>query len=283
MLGVDQGAALKQPADTQPRPADRVPRRARRAPAYYGQKVATDTAGGRRQDSSRTTVCGYGPSSTSPPTARAGLLKRGIDGRGVTVAITDAYASPTIVADAAKYNQPHHLPAVQAAASSARSPRRRTATRLVDECGAQRLVRRGDPGRRGRARDGARARRSSTSARPTATPAWTRRGPTTIDNHVADIITNSWGNATDDIALLGADYVQFYQQFSLEAALTGITVNFSSGDAGDETAGGTDPAAKTVDFPADLPYVTGVGGTSVGIDKHGQRISSTAGRPRTRR
>ena len=27
----------------------------------------------------------------------------------------------------------------------------------------------------------------------------------TIDNHVADIITNSWGNGTDDVNLLGAD------------------------------------------------------------------------------
>ena len=54
----------------------------------------------------------------------------------------------------------------------------------------------------------------------------------------------------------------------MEAALTGITVNFSSGDSGDHTAGGTNLAAKTVEFPADLPYVTGVGGTSVLIGLH---------------
>jgi subtilase family serine protease len=92
----------------------------------------------------------------------------------------------------------------------------------------------------------------------------------TIDSHVADVITNSWGNDTDDITLLGTDVVQFYQQFSTEAALTGITVNFSSGDAGDQTAGGTDLPSKTVDFPADLPYVTGVGGSSVFIGSHRQ-------------
>jgi subtilase family serine protease len=92
----------------------------------------------------------------------------------------------------------------------------------------------------------------------------------TIDNHVADVITNSWGNDTDDITLLGSDVVEFYEQFSTEAALTGITVNFSSGDAGDQTSGGTDLASKTVDFPADLPLVTGVGGSSVFIGSHGQ-------------
>jgi subtilase family serine protease len=91
-----------------------------------------------------------------------------------------------------------------------------------------------------------------------------------IDNHIADVITNSWTDGTDDITLLGSAYVAFYQQFSLEAALTGITVNFSSGDSGDHTSGGTDLAAKTVEFPADLPYVTGVGGTSVLIGSRGQ-------------
>jgi subtilase family serine protease len=92
----------------------------------------------------------------------------------------------------------------------------------------------------------------------------------TIDNHVANVITNSWNDGTDDISLLGSDYVKFYQQFSMEAAMTGITVNFSSGDDGDDTAGGTDITAKTVEFPADLPYVTGVGGTSVEIGSRGQ-------------
>ena len=58
------------------------------------------------------------------------------------------------------------------------------------------------------------------------------------------MITNSWTDGTDDITLLGTDYVEFYEQFSTEAALTGITVNFSSGDAGDHTAGGTDLAVQ---------------------------------------
>ena len=84
------------------------------------------------------------------------------------------------------------------------------------------------------------------------------------------MITNSWTDGTDDINLLGNAYVQFYEQFSLEAAMTGITVNFSSGDYGDHTAGGTDLPSKTVEFPADLPYVTGVGGSSVLIGSHRQ-------------
>jgi subtilase family serine protease len=89
---------------------------------------------------------------------------------------------------------------------------------------------------------------------------------------VADVITNSWTSDTDDVTLLGEAEVTFYEQFSTEAAITGITVNFSSGDDGDHTAGGTDLASKTVEFPADLPYVTGVGGTSVLIGRHDQWV-----------
>src|SRR5262249_22573683 len=85
-----------------------------------------------------------------------------------------------------------------------------------------------------------------------------------------NVITNSWTDGIDDINLLGSSYVAFYQQFSLEAALTGITVNFSSGDSGDHTAGGTDVPSKTVEFPADLPFVTGVGGTSLLTGSRGQ-------------
>ena len=71
--------------------------------------------------------------------------------------------------------------------------------------------------------------------------------------------------------MLGQASVDFYVQFSLEAALTGITVNFPSGDAGDHTVGGTDLASKTVDFPADVPYVAGVGGSSILINSRGKR------------
>ena len=92
----------------------------------------------------------------------------------------------------------------------------------------------------------------------------------TIDNHVADVITNSWTDGTDDITLLGTDYVEFYEQFSTEAALTGITVNFSCGDGATTPPAAPTWPSKTVEFPADLPYVTGVGGTSVFIGSHRQ-------------
>lgn len=43
---------------------------------------------------------------------------------------------------------------------------------------------------------------------------------------------------------------------------------FSSGDDGDQTAGGTDPASRTVDGGANSPYVTAVGGTTLAVRRH---------------
>jgi subtilase family serine protease len=184
--------------------------------------------------------------------------------------VTDAFASPTIAQDISTYSRKHGLPAFAPGQFRQITPPA-DGYDLIDECGGAgwygeetldiEAVHSMAPGANIVYVGGA-------DCSTGLDEAWA----STIDNHTADIVTNSWGTTTDDVELLGADYVAYYQQFSLEAALTGITVNFSSGDAGDQTAGGTDPSAKTVDFPADLPYVTGVGGTSVGIDKYGARV-----------
>jgi subtilase family serine protease len=269
VLGVDQGAQLHQPADVEPGPPAGARFGVQPCSAYYGQKIATDqpAAYGAQQPY---TVCGYGPQQYQSAYGESDLLRAGINGRGVTVAITDAYAAPTIAQDAQKYNQVHNQPQFAPGQFSQIVPGP-NGFDLISECGAQgwygeetldvEAVHAMAPGAKivyvGAADcDGA------------LDTAWAE----TIDNHVADVITNSWTDGTDDISLLGTDYVQFYQQFSLEAALTGITVNFSSGDAGDNTNGGANPQNRTVEFPADLPYVTGVGGTSIGIGRNGQRL-----------
>ena len=267
VLGIDQGSQMHQPADMEPGPPAGARFGVQPCSDYYGQKIATDqpAAYGKQQPY---TVCGYGPQQYQSAYGESDLLHAGIDGRGVTVAITDAFAAPTIAQDAQKYNEVHHQPAFKPGQFSQIIPGPNDFD-LVDECGASgwygeetldvEAVHAMAPG----------AKIVYVGATDCSTgldTAWAE----TIDNHVADIVTNSWGNNTDDVNLLGADYVQFYQQFSLEAALTGITVNFSSGDAGDETGGGANPQDKTVDFPADLPYVTGVGGTSIGVGSHGQ-------------
>jgi subtilase family serine protease len=269
VVGIDQGSLLKEPADTLPPPSDGF-RAATPCSSYYGEKTATTLPKGPDGKKEPYVVCGYTPKQYQKAYGATDQIRKGLDGKGVTVAVTDAYASPTIVQDLKTYNKKYGLPAFNRGQFSQITPPA-DGYGYTQECDASgwygeetldiEAVHSMAPGARIVYVGG-------TDCVTGLDEAWAE----TIDNHVADIITNSWGNGTDDIDLLGADVVAFYEQFSLEAALTGITVDFSSGDAGDETAGGTDLPSKTVDFPSDLPYVTSVGGTSVGIDKHGERV-----------
>jgi subtilase family serine protease len=269
VVGIDQGSALKQIADTEPGPPGGARFGVQPCSAYYAEKIATDkpAAYGKHQPY---TPCGYVPQQLQAAYGETGLLSQGINGNGVTVAITDAYAAPTIAQDAQLYNQTHKQPTFIPGQFTQVTPGPNDFDN-ADLCGAQgwygeetldvEAVHAMAPG----------ARIVYVGASDCLSGldfAWAG----TIDSHLANVITNSWTDGTDDINLLGTDYVQFYQQFSLEAALTGITVNFSSGDSGDHTAGGTNLAAKTVEFPADLPYVTGVGGTSLFVGSHGQWV-----------
>jgi subtilase family serine protease len=268
VLGLDQGQALKKPADTLPGP-DAGFRPGTPSSAYYGEKIATaqPAANGKKQPY---VVRGYEPKQYQSAYGVSDLIKHGVDGRGVTVAVTDAFASPTIEKDLRIYNGRHGLPAFGRNQFRQITPGP-DGYDMIEDCGGAgwygeetldiEAVHSMAPGARIVYVGGA-------DCNTGLDEAWA----STIDNHVADIVTNSWGTGTDKVEDLGQEAIDFYLQFSLEAALTGITVDFSSGDAGDETQGGVHPELKTVDFPADLPFVTGVGGTSVGIDKNGKRV-----------
>ena len=258
------------PADTEPGPPPGARFGVQPCSGYYGQKTATDQPPAYGQ-SEPYVICGYGPQQYQAAYGESGLLAAGVNGKGVTVAITDAYAAPTIYQDAQQYSAVHQQPQFTPGQFSQIIPGPNDFD-LVNECGAQgwygeetldvEAVHAMAPGANIVYVGGA-------DCSSGLDDAWAA----TIDNHVANIITNSWTDGTDDINLLGQDYVNFYTQFSLEAALTGITVNFSSGDSGDHTAGSTNLAAKTVEFPADVPYVTGVGGSSILIGRNGDRIA----------
>src|SRR6201996_5795759 len=241
VVGIDQGSELKQPADTLPGPPPGARYGVQPCSAYYGQKIATDkpSAYGKKQPY---TVCGYGPQQYQSAYGESALLKAGVTGKGVTVAITDAYASPTMLADAQKYNQVHNQPLFAPGQFTQITP---AANGYDDEtaCGPQgwygeetldvEAVHAMAPGAKI-------VYVGAADCESGLDDAWA----SAIDNHVANVITNSWTDGTDDLTLLGSSYVQFYEQYSMEAALTGITVNFSSGDAGDNTVGGDDLAAK---------------------------------------
>jgi subtilase family serine protease len=79
-------------------------------------------------------------------------------------------------------------------------------------------------------------------------------------NNLGNVISNSYGLPE---ALFGAFTVQGFEQVLQTAAAAGITVNFSSGDGGDEGTGS--PSGGGVLYPASSAYATSIGGTSIGI------------------
>jgi subtilase family serine protease len=82
-----------------------------------------------------------------------------------------------------------------------------------------------------------------------------------VDHHLADIVSNSWGEVE---AAQTSDLAAAYDQVFQLGAVEGIGFYFSSGDNGDEVAGS---GTKQVDSPANSAWVTAVGGTSLAVGK----------------
>ena len=90
-----------------------------------------------------------------------------------------------------------------------------------------------------------------------------------VDRRLARIVTNSYGFPTE---LLPRGYVKPVEDTLIQAAIEGIGVYFSSGDDGDNTI---DLGFATASWPAVSPWVTAVGGTALGIDANNDRAVET--------
>jgi len=199
--------------------------------------------------------CGYTPQQVQ---AAYGLNRVKPDGTGVHIAIIDAYASPTLKADGNRYARNHHLPPLTAANFQQDIPLGIYNVSPDESCGPygwwteQAL----DVGAVHGSAPGAKilyigARDCGTSLTIALSDA--------IYNVKADIITNSYGYNGDGVD--PADIAMEDQSF-MAAAAQGISVLFSSGDDGDLSQVN---GVATASWEADSPYVTGVGGTSLGV------------------
>jgi subtilase family serine protease len=90
-----------------------------------------------------------------------------------------------------------------------------------------------------------------------------------VDRHLAQIVTNSFGYPTE---LVPTGYVKPVNDTLIQGAAEGIGIYFSSGDNGDETSRF---GFATPDWPAASPWVTAVGGTSLGVGSDGSRVLET--------
>lgn len=90
-----------------------------------------------------------------------------------------------------------------------------------------------------------------------------------VDNRLAQIVSNSYGFSTE---FLPPGYIKPFEHTLIQAAIEGIGVYFSSGDSGDETS---NFGYATTDYPASSPWVTAVGGTSLGVTNSNTRAVET--------
>lgn len=204
--------------------------------------------------------CGY----TGPQLRNAYQVgaPAGLDGRGVTVAITDAYASPTIEADANRYatstgDQPFApgqysqvLPNAFTQVNANNSPRQCDASGWYGE---QTLDVEAVHAMAPAANIRYYAGKSCQDADLLDT--FSRIN----DEGIATIVTNSWGGVGD---VVQPALFQVYETAFLQGAVQGISYVFSTGDSGDEVVNVGTPQT---DYPASDPFVTGVGGTSTAI------------------
>jgi len=256
-----------------PAPAAFVP--GRPCSAYWDQKVAT-TIEGAYGGKLPYATCGYTPAQLQGAYGVSGLIAAGNNGRGVKVGIVDAYAAPTIAADASTYASLHGQPAYR--------PGQLKQLTLPaysqgywdkvngDLCGENgwygeetldvQAVHAMAPG----------ANIVYSAARSCGDVDLIAAENRIIDNNAAQIISNSWGNPTElDPKTQGA-LLQAYTQTFLQAAAEGIGIFFSSGDNGDEIA---NTGVRSADFPASDPWVTAVGGTSLAVGSSNNRLFET--------
>jgi subtilase family serine protease len=97
-----------------------------------------------------------------------------------------------------------------------------------------------------------------------------------VDRHLASIVTNSYGFPTE---LLPPGFIRPWENTFMQGVAEGIGIYFSSGDSGDESLS---LGYRTVDWPASSPFVTAVGGTSLGVGQDNSRVIETGWGTHTR-
>jgi subtilase family serine protease len=244
-------------------------RNARPCSDFFGQKIDTTdpTFNGKQLPYA---PCGYVPSQLRGAYGIDKTVAAGIDGRGVTVAIVDAFGSPNLFADAAQYaqrNDPAHPLRASQFTEQVAPPT--PGQEADDQCGAAgwygeqtldvEAVHAMAPGAHILYVGGADCQNLSLDASLNSI----------VAAHSANMVTNSYGNTGEDLT---ASDIQAFNQIAVQAVLEGIGVYFSSGDNGDEAARVGRPET---DFSADDPWVTAVGGTSLGINQNNKVIVQT--------
>ena len=263
VVGLDQSAALvhtDRVGTDAPGPAPGF-RNARPCSAYWGEQQSDVVFD---KQTLYYAPCGYVAAQLR---GAYGLTGAG-DGSGQTVAIIDAYASPTILSDANTYFSRHGVPQFRGnqftqvvapgtykrAENYVHDPQGWWGEETLDVEAVHSMA----PG----------ANIVYVGA-PNNFQDLDAALNHVVDRGLAQIVTNSYGWSTE---LLPAGYVKPYNDIMIQAAAEGIGVYFSSGDSGDESL---TQGYMTPDWPAVSPWATAVGGTSLGVGETNNRLFET--------
>jgi subtilase family serine protease len=207
--------------------------------------------------------CGFKPANVREAYGFTKAVRQGNDGTGVTIAIVDAFQSPTLLVDAQTYfaqNDPDYP--LAASEFSARMAPGAVQTPDVGWYDEQSLD-----------------VESVHAMAPGANIAYVgAQSPSDVDlvaalnliisKKLASIVSNSYGSP--ELAE-PSNYV-IWENITQQAGLKGVGLYFSSGDSGDENKALGFPSA---DFPASLATVTAVGGTSLALGSRGEIVFET--------
>src|SRR5581483_4112411 len=250
---------------------------------WYGQQQAT-TLPNFQGKTLPYAPCGYTPAQLR---GTYGVTDSGYTGRGVTVAITDAFDASTLESDANTYAANRGDPAFTSGQFGDRSVPEGSSVHptAVSDCGGN-----GWYGEQtldveavhAMAKDANVLYYGAASCYDDELGAQLAQ---VVHDNDASIVTNSWGEptlianlpqfgCTPDTPCLAVDPSTIAADESVfeQGAVQGIGFYFSSGDNGDELANW---GIAQPDYPAVDPWVTAVGGTSLAGDKRNNRIFET--------
>lgn len=211
------------------------------------------------------TECAYTPADLQKAYGLNHLYDLNLKGAGQTIAIVDSYGSPTLDRDLTLFTSAYHLPPVSLA---------------VYRMNAQTVVGPWTSEQQEWAMETDLDVEYVHAVAPEAQIALILAEDTDdeklagisyiLENNLAHVISNSWSVAE---ASVDTTTKALYDTVLQSAAVRGVAVNFATGDNGD-----VDGVRGYIDteFPADSPYVTAVGGTSLFVKDDGSLDFQTA-------
>lgn len=269
VTGLDQSDRLLTPrntAGTGPSQNHGAPgigfRAGRPCSLYYGEKTVSTSFVAYVSKTKPLAPCGYTPAQVR---GLYGLDSVSANGAGQTVAFVGANASPTLQQDVAKYSQLHGLAAPKITEQVAPgiyrhpdTPRQIPGDYYGEETLDAEAIHTTAPG-------AALLFVGSSNANQDFDASINH----IVDKHLASIISISYGFSGENVP---RGFINSLNNTFIQAVATGIGIFVSSGDSGDDV---TTVGRPSVDFYADSPFVTAVGGTSSAVVPSGPAPSVT--------